>query len=112
YYRLNVLPIQVPPLRERPGDILYLFDQLKRKVGAELTLTPETAELLVRYPWHGNVRELKNCVEYLAYLDQRAIEARDLEPILKWPKPERSREQSALSDFLGAVGVERRDCLF
>jgi transcriptional regulator with PAS, ATPase and Fis domain len=112
YYRLNVLPIQVPPLRERPGDILYLFDQLKRKLGAELTLTPETAELLVRYPWHGNVRELKNCVEYLAYLDQRAIEARDLEPILKWPKPERSREQSALSDFLGAVGVERRDCLF
>ncbi len=63
YYRLNVLPIQVPPLRERPGDILFIFDHLMRPLGMDLALAPETKELLVRHPWPGNVRELKNCVE-------------------------------------------------
>jgi transcriptional regulator with PAS, ATPase and Fis domain len=112
YYRLNVLPVQVPPLRQRPGDILFVFDHLRRRMGVELTLAPEAAELLERYPWQGNIRELKNCLEYLAYLDQRTVETRDLAPVLKWPETERGGEDPVLAAFLGAVGPERDNYLF
>jgi transcriptional regulator with PAS, ATPase and Fis domain len=112
YYRLNALPVQVPPLRRRQCDILFLFEQLRSGLGVDLVLAPDAVDLLVRYPWPGNVRELKNCVEYLAYLDQRAIAARDLAPILKWPEPERSREEPVLSAFLAAVGLERDNYVF
>ena len=101
-----MLPIQVPPLRERKGDILFLLDHLKRQIGVELAMTPETEELLVRYPWHGNVRELKNCAEYLAYLDKRTIEARDLAPILKWPDRARQGEDPGLTAFIEQVGLQ------
>jgi transcriptional regulator with PAS, ATPase and Fis domain len=112
YYRLNVLPIQVPPLRERKDDILFILEHLKLKMGVDLAMTAETAALLVAYPWHGNVRELKNCVEYLAYLDKRTIEARDLAPILKWPDAEPRGEAPGLAGFLEATGVERDHCTF
>jgi transcriptional regulator with PAS, ATPase and Fis domain len=112
YYRLNVLPIQVPPLRERKADILFILEHLKRRIGVELAMTPETTELLVRYPWHGNVRELKNCAEYLAYLDKRTIEARDLAPILKWPDAGRSGEDPGLSAFIEMIRMERDHYMF
>lgn len=85
YYRLNVLPIEVPPLRERKGDILLILEHLKRASRAEFELSREAAEILTAYPWHGNVRELKNLVDYLAYLDTRTIEPRDLATVLKVP---------------------------
>ena len=112
YYRLNVLPIQVTPLRERKGDILFILDHLKRKLGVELSITRETEELLVRYPWHGNVRELKNCAEYLAYLDKRTIEPRDLAPILKWPDRVRQGEDPGLSAFVEQAGLPFEHTLF
>jgi len=112
YYRLNVLPIQVPPLRARKDDILFIFEHLQRQIGVDLTLTAEAAELMERYPWHGNVRELKNCAEYLAYLDKHTIEARDLAPILKWPDPGRKDEAPGLAAFIKAAGLEREHLLF
>jgi len=112
YYRLNVLPIQVPPLRERKDDILFLLEHLKRQIGVELAMTAETAELLVRYPWHGNVRELKNCAEYLAYLDKRTIEAKDLAPILKWPDAGPKAADPGLSAFIELIGLERDHYMF
>ncbi len=112
YYRLNVLPIQVPPLREHPGDILFIFDHLMRPLGMDLALAPETQELLVRHPWPGNVRELKNCVEYLAFLDQRSIEAKDLAPILKRAETGPAGPDPALSAFLAAIGMDRGDYQF
>jgi transcriptional regulator with PAS, ATPase and Fis domain len=68
FYRLNVVPIYIPPLRERPEDILPLALSLMQGFNQELKknfigFTPEAAELLVRYPWPGNIRELKNVVE-------------------------------------------------
>jgi DNA-binding NtrC family response regulator len=80
-------------------------------------VAPEAAELLVRYPWHGNVRELKNCAEYLACLDKRAIEARDLQPVLKWPgpvprDPAPGGPLQGAEAFREAPGVPREHCLF
>ena len=71
YYRLNVVPLEVPPLRERREDIPMLmnvfFAELARKNrrGAPKSIAPEALELLRQYNWPGNVRELKNLVERL-----------------------------------------------
>jgi two-component system response regulator AtoC len=68
YYRLNVVPLFIPPLRERVEDILPLALDLMKQLNHELkksfaSFTPGAAELLMLYPWPGNIRELKNVVE-------------------------------------------------
>jgi len=68
FFRLNVLTIQVPPLRDRPGDLLPLAAHLLRRLGpvhgrAEARLDAEAQGALSAYPWPGNVRELKNALE-------------------------------------------------
>ena len=71
YYRLNALPLEIPPLRERPEDILYLFDRfLKHHYAIRKALTPEAAGRLAAYPWPGNVRELINTVDYACIASQ------------------------------------------
>jgi DNA-binding NtrC family response regulator len=67
YYRLNVFPIRVPALRERPDDIPELAAYALAKRGADpARLSGEALELLVRYPWPGNIRELENVIERAA----------------------------------------------
>ncbi len=67
YYRLNVVSIELPPLRERPEDVEPLacvtLARLGAREGRELTLSPEALVLLEAYPWPGNVRELLNVLE-------------------------------------------------
>ena len=68
YYRLNVFPIRVPPLRERPEDIPLLVwafvSEFAKGMGKQVESIPQTVmETLQRYPWPGNVRELRNVVE-------------------------------------------------
>jgi transcriptional regulator with GAF, ATPase, and Fis domain len=68
YHRLNVLCVTVPPLRDRPADIEVLIDhflaEVARKLGQPVKrLTPESRTLLLRYPWPGNVRQLRNVLE-------------------------------------------------
>ncbi len=74
YYRVNVIPLALPPLRERCEDIPVLarhfvqgFAQAMRRPGADLT--PEALEVLVRYPWPGNIRELENVLERAVALE-------------------------------------------
>ncbi len=73
FYRLNVVTVHLPPLRERRDDLILLirhFAQSKaRDMGIpEKTLKPETVDALLRYPWPGNVRELENLLERLLVL--------------------------------------------
>jgi len=68
YYRLNVLPIALPPLRQRPGDVPllvnYYIDSFNREFRKHITsIAPAALERLKAYPWPGNVRELRNAVE-------------------------------------------------
>ena len=69
YYRLNVIQLQIPPLRERREDILpimqYYLDFFGQQYQRVLTLTPPAAQQLMEYDWPGNVRELRNMAEYL-----------------------------------------------
>ncbi len=83
YYRLNVVPIQVPPLRERREDIPPLVDKFlresNRRHGKEVFMSKEVLETLVRYRWPGNVRELENLVERLVIMaDTSEIGIEDL----------------------------------
>jgi two-component system, NtrC family, nitrogen regulation response regulator NtrX len=73
YYRLNVIPIRVPPLRERVEDIPALISEFLREISMNMNVGPksfseEALEKLKTYPWPGNVRELKNLVERLAIM--------------------------------------------
>jgi len=68
YYRINVVSVDVPPLRERPGDVeilaRYFLGELSRRLGKEIDdFSPDALERLAAYPWPGNVRELRNVIE-------------------------------------------------
>jgi two-component system nitrogen regulation response regulator NtrX len=90
YYRLNVLPFQIPPLRERKEDIsvltAYFLDDFSRKYGRKPpTLTRKAVEILENYSWPGNVRELRNIMERIVIMTpQTRIDLYNLpEPILQ-----------------------------
>lgn len=78
FYRLNVLPLQLPPLRERGMDIQLLFEHIRRTIQGEFTLSQPALQVLLNHRWDGNIRELRNCVEYLACLEKNVIEPEDL----------------------------------
>ncbi|HDQ25478.1 MAG TPA: sigma-54-dependent Fis family transcriptional regulator [bacterium] len=63
YYRVNVFPMHIPPLRERPEDIEEIALRLLGKSGPQKKLTPDAAARLKSYPWPGNIRELQNIIE-------------------------------------------------
>ena len=84
YYRLNVIPIRVPPLRDRTADIPllinhFLQDFSRKKKKPLKRLSPQALDLLLRYPWPGNVRELENLMERLVILSEGdTIQVEDL----------------------------------
>ncbi|MDM0012163.1 sigma 54-interacting transcriptional regulator [Variovorax sp. J22P168] len=100
YYRLNVLPVRVPPLRERRGDIPALVevlgeDMALRSGEAPPELTPEALALLAAQHWRGNIRELRNVLEQVTMRsDSQRIDAQQLERILR----EAGQEQIAAPD--------------
>jgi len=69
YYRLAVIPLTIPPLRERPGDISILINYFMQKLqqrgySKDVQCSPEALQMLMNYPWPGNVRELENAIEH------------------------------------------------
>ncbi len=76
YYRLNTVPIQIPPLRERPDDIILLFRKFASDCAEKYRMPPihlddEAKDLLVSYRWPGNVRELKNITERISVIEEK-----------------------------------------
>jgi DNA-binding NtrC family response regulator len=97
FYRLNVIPISIPPLRERGRDVIELAGHFLRTFCEEnhrkiAGLTREAEERLLSYSWPGNVRELENCIERAVVLglDER-IDAADL--LLSGPRREGATDQ-------------------
>ena len=80
YYRLNTLPVLIPPLREREGDLLLLIDHFRKGIGASFTLSPELERLLLTHQWRGNIRELRNVVEYFSYTGSPVVGPEELPP--------------------------------
>ena len=81
YYRLNVVPIVLPPLRSRREDIPLLIDHFLRKFNDEnstkIRMAEETMEYLLKYDWPGNVREIENCIERIVILSESNISTID-----------------------------------
>ncbi len=94
YYRLNVIPIDIPPLRDRPEDIPVLARSFIRRADPTATLHVERAvdERLLVYPWPGNVRELQNVIERMMILrDGDTLRLEDLPPQLAASAPRSAR---------------------
>ncbi len=96
FYRLNVFPIEMPPLRERVDDLEALlvdFVEYNRSAGrGTIEFTAAARDALRRYPWPGNVRELSNLVERLSILQEgRLVRLRDLPPRYQMPESGSSR---------------------
>jgi formate hydrogenlyase transcriptional activator len=104
YYRLNVFPIRVPPLRERPEDIPSLvwtfLEEFSTRMGKKITQVPrKSMELLQRHAWPGNVRELRNVIEHGAIVST--------DETLRVPMlDETSREASLSNNQRCAVSLE------
>ena len=76
YYRLNTIPIQIPPLRNRGNDIVLLFRLFAMQMAEKyhlpkITLTEPAKEILLKYKWPGNVRQLKNITEQMSVLSEK-----------------------------------------
>src|SRR5574339_117748 len=101
YYRLNVVSIEMPPLRERKDDIVPLANSFIRRFAGELKkkiegLEPDAQKLLMRYNWPGNVRELENTIERAMLLAEgRGIASDDLR-LGETPTPGSTREHAAV----------------
>jgi len=68
FFRLDVVKIQLAPLRERQEDIPALIDHFLARAGANRSLTAEALEVMISYPWPGNLRELENCIQPMVAL--------------------------------------------
>ena len=120
YYRLNTVPIRVPSLRDRKEDIVILFrkfaaDFAERYKTAPVQLDEEARQLLISYPFPGNVRELKNLAEQISVLSEnKMISAGSLSPFL----PERSMNRlpvlasSSGGSNTGSEFTSERDILY
>jgi len=78
FYRIHVIPIILPPLKDRPEDIPYLVEHLLKKICGQMKknvngLTPKAMQKLMQHDWPGNVRELENALEYAVTMSQRDV---------------------------------------
>jgi DNA-binding NtrC family response regulator len=108
YYRLNIIHLEVPPLREREGDALLLCEYFVESLGENyqkpgLRLAPETRDLLLSYDYPGNVRELENIIRRAIILCRGAqIEPQHLSPEVREAVLSPSSEPASLDDFQSA----------
>ncbi|MDH3217436.1 MAG: sigma-54 dependent transcriptional regulator [Candidatus Krumholzibacteria bacterium] len=105
YYRLNVVEIEIPPLRQRKEDIdmisTYYLGFYKKKFKKNyLHFTPDSQALLREYPWPGNVRELINVIERAVLLSRDATIGKDILPIEKKPDPHVISFSREFDDFV------------
>ncbi|NIS61182.1 MAG: response regulator [Proteobacteria bacterium] len=111
FYRLNVLPIKLPPLRERKEDIPLLVEHFIHKYSRELNnpiegITPESLNCLLNYSWRGNVRELENVIERAIVLtDSKQIQVENLPIEIQNPREE--PRVSGLNDELSIKKASR-----
>ncbi len=100
FYRLNVIPIFIPPLRERKEDIPPLVSQLLAHPSRRKSIAPEALVVLLRYDWPGNVRELEAVLERISVLTRNSeIQIEDLPVELRQGKPKSTATQSIGSGF-------------
>ncbi len=116
FYRLQVIPILVPPLRERGDDILelaeYFLQEFGRERGLRFELSPEAARALANYPFPGNVRELRNLLERVSVLAPAPkIQLWDLPMEIRGATPHSSATEADATDLATAVARAEQKCI-
>lgn len=91
YYRLNVVPIHIPPLRERPEDISiltsYFLNKYNSNYAKQIKLTSHAIDFLKSYPWYGNVRELENVIERVVVTSENElVDLHSISKYISWKK--------------------------
>ena len=94
YYRLNVMPLDIPPLRKRRQDIPLLLNHFRAVKNADYELTARAKLALLQHRWDGNVRELENCVEYLKYMGRPAVDTEDLPRAIREAQSETAQREA------------------
>ena len=109
YYRLNTLIIEIPALRERKEDIpqfiKYFFEKESK---SELKIEEDVLKFLIKYEWKGNVRELRNCIEYMAHVYEDRIKMKDL-PIYIYKKYLNENKKEVKSEENNREKIENQD---
>jgi transcriptional regulator with GAF, ATPase, and Fis domain len=116
YYRLSVFEIHLPPLRERPDDILVLaqgfLEEIGRTIGRPAAgISQDAAELLQSHSWPGNVRELRNTIERALILCHGGLITREHLPAALMPAPAETLEEAAPDDAEFPLGGVRLDAI-
>ncbi|WP_413997672.1 sigma-54-dependent transcriptional regulator [Flavobacterium sp. W1B] len=104
YYRLNVVNIETPPLRNRRSDIKLLIITFLNKYSVEynkpqITISAKAVSVLMRHSWPGNVRELENVIQRMIIMSGDQIEVADVPEYLKFPMPFEKEEFKSLKDI-------------
>lgn len=104
YYRLNVVNIETPPLRNRKNDIILLINTFLKKYGIEynkpqISISNEATKVLIRHSWPGNVRELENVIQRMIIMSGAIIDIKDIPEYLKYPIPSEKNELKSLKDI-------------
>ncbi len=117
YYRLNTIPINLPPLRERGNDILLLFRLFAMQMAEKyklpkITLDDEAKQVMLKYKWPGNVRQLKNITEQMSVIAEKRVI--DREEILRFiPQDTESTELALVDKGQGSHSYEsEREILY
>ncbi len=117
YYRLNTIPIQMPPLRDRGEDILLLFRLFAMQMAEKyrlpkITLTDEAKAVMLKYKWPGNVRQLKNITEQMSVLsEERVIDGATIHKFI--PDDAESTQLATMSSATGGHSFEsEREILY
>ena len=117
FYRLNTIPIQMPPLRERGEDIILLFRLFAMQMAEKyrlpkITLTEEARQIMLQYKWPGNVRQLKNITEQMSVLsEKREIDAETLLHFI--PRDQDSTQLATIPNGNGSLSYEsEREILY
>ncbi len=114
YYRINVFPIYLPPLRERKDDIMILGDHFVEKYSKKMSKTVNristtAINMMYSYHWPGNVRELENCIEYAVLMsNDNVIHGYNLPPTLQTPD---KTESSLVGKLKTSVNLLERDMI-
>jgi two-component system response regulator HydG len=105
FYRLNVIPVHLPALRDRPDDIPVLAQHFLARCATRLErpvegFSPEAVDVLSRYAWPGNIRELENLVERVVVMNRtRRVEARDLPPTIRQMADDADGDRGTLQEM-------------
>ena len=117
YYRLNTIPVKMPPLRERGNDILLLFKLFTMQMAEKyniprITLTEDAKKIMLKYKWPGNVRQLKNITEQMSVLStEREIDANTIHQFI--PEDPESTQLAMIPNQGGADSYENeRELLY